>query len=170
MGGLPRRSSSGSNQTVIKGAHMVRRFLQSLVDRGPDFTDEAWLLGMLNAAEAELYRQMSAADRSHALRSAKCPALADDAQRVAAALHDVGKAQAGLGTAARVGATLAGAVFPDRLRGRWAKYHDHPRLGAAMLRQAGSANLTVVWAAEHHLPLGRSSLAPDAAAALAAAD
>ena len=151
-------------------AHLVRRFFQSLAARGPDPADEAWLLGLLSGAEAGLYHQMSAADRSHAVRSARCPALADDPQRVAAALHDVGKVPARLGTAARVGATLVGAIYSVLLRGRWAVYRDHPQVGAAMLRDAGSAELTVVWAAEHHLPRGRSSLPPEVAVALAAAD
>ena len=150
--------------------HLARRFFQSIADRGPDPLEEVWLLGLLSGAEAALYRRMSAADRSHALRSARCPALVDDAQRVAAALHDVGKIQAGLGTCTRVGATLMGALFPRGLRGRWADYMDHPRLGAAMLLEAGSAQLTVVWAAEHHIPLEESSLPPEAATALAAAD
>ena len=167
MGGLSSRSPPGGAKPLI---HLTRRFFQSIVDRGPDPSEEAWLLGLLNGAEATLYRQMSAADRSHALRSARCPALSDDAQRVAAALHDVGKIQAGLGTAARVGATLTGALFPRGLRGRWADYRDHPRLGAVLLRDAGSFELAVIWAAEHHLPPAKSSLPPEVAAALAAAD
>ena len=167
MGGLSGCSSSGGAEPLI---HLVRRFFQSIVDRGPDPFEEAWLLDLLSGAETALYRQMSAADRSHALRSARCPALVSDAQRVAAALHDVGKIQAGLGTAARVGATLTGAFLPRVLRGRWADYRDHPRLGAALLRDAGSAKLTVIWAAEHHLPLAQSSLPREVAAALAAAD
>ena len=167
MGGLSGRSPPGGVEPLI---HFVRRFFQSIVDKGPDAAEEAWLLGLLSGPEAALYRQMSTADRSHALRSARCPALGDDSQRVAAALHDVGKIQAGLGTWARVGATLVGAVFPSALRGRWTDYRDHPRLGAEMLREAGSAPLTAVWAAEHHLPPGKSSLPPAAAAALAAAD
>lgn len=150
--------------------HLVRRFFQSIVDRGPDAAEEDWLLSLLSEREAALYRQMSPVDRSHALRSARCPALADDALRVAAALHDVGKIKAGLGTSARVGATVAGAIIPGRLRGRWADYRDHPRLGAALLRDAGSAELTVAWAAEHHLPPAESSLPSEVATALAAAD
>ena len=150
--------------------HLIRRFFQSIVDKGPDPVQEAWLLGLLSGAESALYRQMSPADRSHAVRSARCPALVDDAQRAAAALHDVGKIQADLGTWARVGATLMGVLFPRGLRGRWAEYQDHPRLGAEMLREAGSAQLTAVWAAEHHLPLLKSSLPPEVAAALVAAD
>ena len=149
MGGLSGRSPPGGAEPLI---HLVRRFFQSIGDKGPDAAEEAWLLGLLSSAEADLYRQMSPDDRSHAVRSAKCPLLSDDAQRVAAALHDVGKIQAGLGTLTRVGATVAGAIIPGRLRGRWADYRDHPRLGAALLQGAGSAELTVAWAAEHHLP------------------
>lgn len=167
MGGLSRRSPSGGAEPLI---HLARRFFQSIVDQGPDAAEEDWLLGLLGEREAALYTQMSPVDRSHALRSARCPALADDAQRVAAALHDVGKIRAGLGTWARVGATVAGAVLPGLLKGRWAIYRDHPRLGAAMLRDAGSAELTVTWAAEHHLSPSESSLPPDVATALAAAD
>lgn len=167
MGGLSGRPPSGGPEPLI---HLVRRFFQSIADRGPGPSEEVWLVGLLSGAEAALYRQMSAPDRSHALRSARCPALVGDAQRVAAALHDVGKIQAGLGTWARVGATLAGAIIPGQLRGRWADYMDHPRLGAAMLMEAGSAQLTVIWAAEHHLSFAESSLPPGVTAALAAAD
>ncbi|MCY4135938.1 MAG: HD domain-containing protein [bacterium] len=149
---------------------MARRFFQSILDQGPDAAEEDWLMGLLSEREATLYAQMSPVDRSHALRSARCPALADDAQRVAAALHDVGKIQSGLRTWTRVAATVVGAVLPGILRGRWADYRDHPRLGAAMLRDAGSAELIVAWAAEHHLSTRKSSLPSDVAAALAAAD
>ncbi len=167
MGGLSSRSPAGGVEALI---HLVRRFFQSILDRGPDSAGERWLIGLLSDAEAALYAQMSAADRSHALRSARNPVLVDDDQRVAAALHDVGKIQAELGTAARVGATLAGAVVPGLLKGRWAAYRDHPRLGAEMLRDAGSCELAVAWAAEHHLSPRQSSLPAEVAAALAAAD
>ena len=167
MGGLSRRSPAGGVEALI---HLVRRFFQSILDRGPDSAEERWLLGVLSDTEAVLYAQMSAADRTHALRSARCPALVDDDQRVAAALHDVGKIQADLGTAGRVGATLAGALIPGQLKGRWADYRDHPRLGAEMLRDAGSSELAVVWAAEHHLSPRESSLSAEVTAALAAAD
>ena len=167
MGGLSGRSPAGGVEAVI---HLARRFFQSILDQGPDPSEEGRLMALLSEREAALYRQMSPVDRSHALRSARCPALADDAQRVAAALHDVGKIRAGLGNWTRVGATAAGVVLPGLLRGRWADYQDHPRLGAAMLRDAGSTDLTVAWATEHHLPLSQSSLPPEVAAALAAAD
>ncbi len=170
MGGLPGRSPPGHARPVRTWAHLARRFFQSLLGRGPDPEAEAWLLAMLNPAEAGLYRRMSRPDRAHAVRSARHAALTNDGLRVAAGLHDVGKTEAGLGTAARVGATLAGAVCPGRLSGRWAQYRDHPELGAALLREAGSAHLAVVWAAEHHLTPDKQSLPPEVAATLAAAD
>ena len=55
-----------------------------------------------------------------------------------ALLHDVGKQVAGLGTTARVIATLVG----PRTR-RFREYHDHEALGAAMLRRAGVEESTV---------------------------
>ena len=90
-------------------------------------------------------------------------ANADRAALAAALLHDVGKLDSGLGTLARVPATLVGlagfrrAVVPGNGRSsglcrRIAMYLDHPARGAARLRAAGSDPLTVAWAAEHHLP------------------
>jgi predicted HD phosphohydrolase len=59
-------------------------------------------------------------------------------QTAAALLHDVGKLASGLGTCARVLATIVG---PRTARFR--QYHDHERLGAEMLRAAGSAAATL---------------------------
>jgi hypothetical protein len=85
----------------------------------------------------------------------------------AALLHDSGKVVSGLGTPARVVATILWAVLddatadrwlgaPDRsLRARLASYRRHPELGADLLRSAGSSALTANWAAEHHRPESR---------------
>ena len=55
-----------------------------------------------------------------------------------ALLHDVGKIECGLGTFARVAATLVGP------RGkRFTAYHDHEEIGARMAAEAGSAAATV---------------------------
>lgn len=99
---------------------------------------------------------------------------------VAALLHDVGKVEARLGTLARVGATMSAlvlgrsrvAALADRrgLVGRVGRYTVHDRLGAALLREAGSQALVVSWAAQHHLPRERWDIPPGVGAVLKAAD
>ena len=54
-----------------------------------------------------------------------------------ALLHDVGKLESGLGTLARVVATIVG---PRTARFR--RYHDHERIGADLLVAAGSTPVT----------------------------
>ncbi|MEA3056610.1 MAG: hypothetical protein QOD30_2042, partial [Actinomycetota bacterium] len=49
-------------------------------------------------------------------------------------------------------------------------YLHHDEVGAKLLRDAGSDELTVAWAREHHLPRDRWSLPLDAGDALKAAD
>jgi putative nucleotidyltransferase with HDIG domain len=100
--------------------------------------------------------------------------------RAGALLHDVGKVESGLGTFGRVPATALGMVTGHRRAPAWAKargpigrvgrYLDHSRIGAELLRRAGSDPLTVGWAAEHHLAAERCSLPPRVSAALKAAD
>ncbi len=92
----------------------------------------------------------------------------------AALLHDVGKVEAGLGTLARVPATLVGLVAGRERassgRGRVARYLRHDAIGAELLTAAGADALTVAWAREHHLPADRWSIGPALGAALKAAD
>lgn len=126
---------------------------------------------------------MSAADRRHAIGVArdalKLAAAAGaphselpEAFVPAALLHDAGKTESGLGTFGRVAATLAslglgrrrvlawepGDGAPSRRQGlgpKMARYLRHDELGAALLERAGSDELTVAWAREHHLPEAR---------------
>jgi hypothetical protein len=113
---------------------------------------------------------MSGPDRRHAVgvaRAVPAPLAA------AALLHDVGKVEAGLGTLARVPATLVGLVARERVvrgNGRIARYLRHDALGADLLAAAGADPLTVAWAREHHLPPARWTVPADAGAALKAAD
>jgi predicted HD phosphohydrolase len=92
--------------------------------------------------ERELWLQMSPQDRRHSLLVARrFQQLAGDAGReevAAALLHDVGKFPSRLGTLARVVATVVGPRTS-----RFRQYHEHERLGAELLRAAGSAALTV---------------------------
>ena len=56
------------------------------------------------------------------------------------------------------------------LRGRFANYLEHDRLGGELLDEAGSAPLTVVWAAEHHLPPDQWTVPAEIGEALHRAD
>ena len=156
--------------------HLVSRFFGALWPGGPAAADDAWATHHLNAGETMLWRRMPGFDRRHAVGVARrvARALGSDAPRpvvAAALLHDVGKIESGFGVWRRVGATLFVAVRGrDRVRGAIAKYVDHPRLGADLLREASSDPLTIAWAAEHHLPSEQWTVEEELAAALKAAD
>jgi hypothetical protein len=122
---------------------------------------------------------MSGPDRRHAVGVARRTeaTLGHRATRpvlAAALLHDVGKAESGFGTFARVGVTLAAAVVGherlSRRRGRVGQYVRHDVLGADLLSAAGSDPLTIAWTREHHSPKDRWTLDPEVGAALKAAD
>ena len=111
-----------------------------------------------------------------------------------ALLHDVGKVESGLGTFSRVAVTIAAialgrerltAPAPSdrgtspgastgrpgaRVRERTRQYLTHDRIGADLLRRAGSDPMTVAWAGEHHLPADRWTVERRIADALKAAD
>jgi hypothetical protein len=156
----------------VKALHLARRFFGSLPRGGPPASDEAWVRDQLLPGEVELWARMSDPDRRHAVGVARdlVARLDGDAARpvvAAALLHDVGKIVSGLGTFARVAATL---VPPARARGRIADYRRHPEHGARLLGDAGSDSFTITWTAEHHLPPDRWSLPAHLTAALKAAD
>jgi hypothetical protein len=159
--------------------HLVRRFVGSLRPGGPAADDEAWVRSQLLAGEVELWQRMSGPDRRHAVGVARRTAalLGDGATRpvlAAALLHDVGKIDAGLGTLRRSAVTAAALVAGhDRLsrgNGRAGRYLRHDAIGADLLRSAGSDDLTVTWAREHHLPPARWTVPAAVAAALKDAD
>ncbi|QXC62019.1 HD domain-containing protein [Aquihabitans sp. G128] len=147
--------------------HLVKRFFGSVLPIGPSASDREWAQAQLLEGEADVWRRMTAVDRRHAAGVARRAeaALGAEATRpvlAAALLHDCGKTVSGLGTYGRVIATLSAkiagreqAVVWTETRGFTRKvglYLEHPRLGAELLGLAGSAPLTVAWAAEHHLP------------------
>jgi hypothetical protein len=141
-------------------AHLVRRFARALSSAPPATADEAWAADHLLPGELALWRHMSNPDRRHAIdvarRFATARPQAVRAEMAAALLHDVGKVRSGLGTGARVVATVVGPRTP-----RFRLYHDHEQLGVGMLRDAGSDPVTI------SVLVGESAAA---AAALLAAD
>ena len=150
--------------------HLAKRTVWSLRKPAPDPEGEAWLVSLLSDAEAELYWELDEVDRAHAIGCAVEVKDHPTEVIVASALHDVGKIEASLGTPGRVVASLAGLFIAERarawpanrrgLRGRIARYLDHSDRGAARLTAAGSSDLAVAWAAEHHLPAERRTLEP----------
>jgi len=168
---------AASTGLLSRSGHLVRRFLISLWPGGPPTAANNWALGSLLAGEADLWRRMSGADRRHAVMVARRVddqlGGADRPVLAAALLHDVGKVDSGLGTPARVVATLAGMVGGDRVRsgdGRIGRYLRHPQIGADLLTAAGSDELTVDWAAQHHLPAEHWTVHQATAEVLHAAD
>lgn len=167
------------------GAHLVKRFAGSVLPIGPSRADATWALEHLLEGEVEVWRRMSRVDRRHAAGVARRveATLGPDATRpvlAAALLHDCGKVVSGLGTYGRVIATLSAKVAGREQGAVWTEtsgftrrvglYLEHPRLGADLLGLAGSAPLTVAWAAEHHLPPDRWTVPLELGQALKAAD
>jgi hypothetical protein len=122
--------------------HLARRFATSISSTPPPPADVEWAQQWLSAAERELWEQMAAADRRHSIAVARrFAALRPDApaaEMAGALLHDAGKVEAGLGTFARVVATVVG----PRTR-RFRLYHDHEAIGARLADDAGSDPVTV---------------------------
>jgi hypothetical protein len=95
--------------------HLVKRFVGTAWPAGPKAIDAEWAESNLIEGERELWGRMKRADRRHAAAVARRveAALGAEATRpvlAAALLHDAGKVESGLGTFARVGATVLGAV------------------------------------------------------------
>ena len=139
-------------------AHLSRRFVGSLSRAEPSTADIAWVHSLLLPREAALWDRMAVQDRRHSIevarRFAHIRPAASPSEMAGALLHDVGKQVAGLGTFARVAATVVGPRT-ERLR----RYHDHEALGAALLDDAGSDPATI------ELVRGRGSAAADLRAA-----
>ena len=144
---------------TARAGHLARRLLSSLSRREPAPTDEVWARSQLLPGELVLWQRLTATDRRHAIAVARRFESRGGQwlreEMAGALLHDIGKLESGLGTTARVIATIVG---PRTARFR--SYHDHEQLGAELLAASGSSPVTV------DVLLGRGR----AAAALAEAD
>jgi hypothetical protein len=131
-----------SSNPLSKVGHLAARFFTSLPPTPPAVVDEIWAQDQLLSGERALWVQLSNQDRRHSVLVARrFVAIRPDATRAeiaGALLHDVGKIECGLGTFGRVVATVVGARTK-----RFAAYHDHEAIGAAMAGKAGSDPATV---------------------------
>jgi len=159
--------------------HLARRWAGSLSPRPPAPSDERWALGWLGPGEATLWSRLSNPDRRHAIGVARrvVDAAGPDVERwivAAALLHDCGKLDSGLGTSARVAATVwagvRGRARASRGGGRIARYLRHDEIGAGLLAQASADPRTIAWAGEHHRPERTWTVPTSAGNLLRAAD
>ena len=117
--------------------HLAKRFFGAL-GRAPIGESQIELVQTtLLDSEFALWSAMMPMDKKHSIkvmsRFMQIYPQATAAQVRASLLHDVGKLESNLSVFARVLATIVGE------RGsRFAKYHAHEKIGAQMLRQAGS--------------------------------
>ena len=117
--------------------HLAKRFFGAL-SRSPFGESQIALVQTtLLDSEFALWSAMMPMDKKHSIkvmsRFMQIYPQATAAQVRASLLHDVGKLESNLSVFARVLATIVGE------RGsRFAKYHAHEKIGAQMLRQAGS--------------------------------
>jgi len=117
--------------------HLAKRFFGAL-GRAPIGESQIELVQTtLLDSEFALWSAMMSIDKKHSIkvmsRFMQIYPQATATQVRASLLHDVGKLESNLSVFERVLATIVGE------RGsRFAKYHAHEKIGAQMLRQAGS--------------------------------
>lgn len=176
--------------TSIRPFHRARRFVRALWPGPPRPEDVAWVAGILDPGELDLWRAMPNHDQRYTIRVARLvdeelagtEFAGDERWLTAALLHDTGKLDAGLGVVGRSTATVMGAVagtarvdgweHASGFRRRVAWYLHHDERGADRIRAAGGRDEAARWAwAHHHRDRWRDSGIPTPVAeALEAAD
>ena len=124
-----------------KVLHLAKRFISSLDRHELSQHEIDSVTTTLTANEFELWSQMSLIDKKHSVvvrsRFLNLVPSAELGAVRASLLHDVGKIKSNLSLLARVVATVIGS------RGeRFSLYHDHESIGAQMLREIGSEEVT----------------------------
>ena len=124
-----------------KVLHLAKRFISSLDRRELSQHEIDSVIATLAPREFELWSQMSLIDKKHSVvvrrRFLNLMPSAELGAVRASLLHDVGKVKSNLGVLPRVVATVIGS------RGkRFSLYHDHESIGAQMLREIGSEEMT----------------------------
>lgn len=168
--------------------HLGSRFVRALWPAPPRRVDRDWVAGVLKPAELSIWNRMPNHDQRHSIgvarrvedRLAGTEYAGDRRWLAAALLHDVGKVDAGLSVPGRVLATGVVAVrgrdataadaARGGLRGRVARYSEHPARGAVLIDAAGGRAEAAAWAASHHESRRPESIPIPVAIALRTAD
>ena len=154
--------------TRIRPLHLGRRFARALWPGAPRQEDVAWVAGILQPNELELWRALPGHDQRYTIRVARLvdeelavSEFAGDERWLAAALlHDTGKLDSGFGVVGRSVATVMGAAAGPARVDRWAHtsgfrrrvawYLRHDERGADRIRVAGGRDEAARWAWAHH--------------------
>ncbi|MEY2967895.1 MAG: hypothetical protein RIQ64_522 [Actinomycetota bacterium] len=127
--------------TSSRLVHLLARFREMGEPVTTAEADARFASGVLTGAELELWMEMDARDRRHAVEvTRRFVATIPSAVReevAGALLHDVGKSRAPLGRVGRSIATVV-ALSPTMRR-----YRDHERIGAEMLGAVGAHPRTI---------------------------
>lgn len=147
-------------------AYRVRQFFAALRPR-VDPVERSLVVVRLTPAERALFARLTAAYQRHSLgvlRRLEAAGYTDADLLRAALLHDVGKAEAGIGLHHRVLAvllprfapTLWGRLVSEEAATGWRRpfyvQRHHAALGARLAQAAGASARTVALIARHHDP------------------
>jgi hypothetical protein len=175
---------------MARPTHLVGRFFSSLAPLPVRAADRAWVEGVLQPEELQLWSHLSRPDRRESIAVARRTDAAlvgteyegDPRWTAAALLHDVGKLDARFGPVRRSVATVLAAVLGRATVEGWvdksgfirrcALYTFHDQLGGDRLRIAGGRTEAALWADAHHRPAiwDATGLPATVVMALAAAD
>lgn len=131
--------------------HLAGRFFGMITAAPLSPREQSEVASLLSPDLAPLFWRQPSADQRHALNVARRVMERDhsDAELIVAALvHDVGKADAGLGPVRRSIATVLD-IAGVQVGGRMGRYLDHGAIGARALESAGASDLTVSFARLH---------------------
>lgn len=128
--------------------HLLKRLFGSLTTEPLRELEKSWVTEVLTIQEVELWYSQSITDQRHSFDIAKrFISLRPSASRdeiAGALLHDIGKIEAGLGTVARVVATVLPLPTP-----RFTAYRQHQERGARLLETIGCSPTTIALVAGH---------------------
>ncbi len=148
--------------------NLIRRQVAALSRLRANPADHAWAESVLQPAELDLWRRLSAHDQYHSVEVARGverrlsgTEYAGDGRWLAAALlHDIGKVLAGLSLPERIVATLLGKTIAVATAQAWAEaasgpkhrlglYLTHGPAGAGWIRATGGRDEVAAWAEVH---------------------